>query len=234
MWFADNSEMELLKILINTNISLISLDCNFAISWACSRGYLEIVKYLLSLPKWCGVSLADRNYVSISYAFENGRTSVVKYILSSQDTVSPTFIGDLFISACKNGYLKIVEFMLNSLKKFNDEFIFQFGEAMKCSCLNGHLSVAVYLFGAWKSLCSSSFQAVSLLPVDVVPQCGPLGNVGFDIFSHHFLDIMMKKKYILIIRWLLANIDTSRLQPRIFEKYTRWRNIVSGIQSDIN
>ena len=93
-----------------------SANNNYAIGWAAENGQLELVKYLMSLPKSYGIDPSAGNNGAIRWAAENGHLDVVKYLMSlhKEYSIDPSDRDNYAIrGAVENGHLETVKYLLS-------------------------------------------------------------------------------------------------------------------------
>ncbi|KAJ3286746.1 hypothetical protein HDU76_007936, partial [Blyttiomyces sp. JEL0837] len=90
-------------------ITLTKSITNYAIPHACKMGYLEIVKFLLTVP---GVDPTALDNYAVREAAGKGHLEIVKFLLTVPG-VDPTACDNYAVrNAASNGYLDVVKFLL--------------------------------------------------------------------------------------------------------------------------
>jgi hypothetical protein len=130
----------------------ITVKNNLALIYACKKGKIELVKYLIS--KGCDIT-AQENYAVIN-ASENGRLNVVKYLVSLGADITDR--NNLALRcACANGHLQTVKYLISvgaDIHAENDEPIVR-------ASSEGYLNVVKYLVSQGADITAQDNQALT-------------------------------------------------------------------------
>lgn len=113
--------------------NMIVQNDNENICVACTRGHLNIVKYLVSK----GLDITTRYNICLTNACANGHLEVVKYLLTQVNDLH-LFADRAIIQACRNGHLNIVKFLMSLGSR-------DCGKAVFVAATNGQFEVFKYL-----------------------------------------------------------------------------------------
>jgi ankyrin repeat protein len=114
--------------------------------YACKTGFLNIVKYLMSLHGIIKANL-DYNY-AIRLASEYGHLDVVKYLMSlpKEYKIDPSAKNNYAIRlASEYGHLDVVKYLIGLPQEYGINPAAQNNEAIKMASAHGHLKVVKYL-----------------------------------------------------------------------------------------
>ena len=111
---------DLINILITNNAANIikkiyktKLCCNDILQWAARNGHLDVVKFLVTLPK---VDASAYDNYAIRWAAANGHLDVVKYLASLPNVDASANNNYAIYWAAKNGHLEVVKFLVTLSK----------------------------------------------------------------------------------------------------------------------
>ncbi len=124
-------------------------DKNTALQYACKSGYLDLVKYFISVGATTNWGIQD--------ASENGHLDVVKYLITIGYDARKIYDWALQ-SASENGHLSVVKY-LASLGA-NDAHTFEW--ALQRASWKGHLPIVKYLTSLGTNVCAKNNWALQL------------------------------------------------------------------------
>lgn len=90
---------------------------------ACKKGYLDIVKLLVSTGKVDVNFDNQKNKPPLYYALVSGNIELVKYlssIISPNEVKDPDKVNFYFIPACRSGNMELIQLFLNEYKDVID------------------------------------------------------------------------------------------------------------------
>ncbi|MDH3324236.1 MAG: ankyrin repeat domain-containing protein, partial [Candidatus Peregrinibacteria bacterium] len=96
---------------------------NYAVRWAAENGYIEVVKYLCSLPIERGVDPSAWYNEAVRWAAENGHIEVVKYLCSLPigRGVDPSAEDNHAVrEAAKHGHIEVVKYLMTRVVKMKE------------------------------------------------------------------------------------------------------------------
>jgi ankyrin repeat protein len=176
-------------------------DKNLTFRYSCEEGNVNLVKLLLNKN-----SVTDKETIQIGFlaGCKNGCTDLVKWILKNSE-IKNNILGAAFYIACKNGYFKIAELLLD------DEInMISVRTAFITCCENGYLERAKWILRKYPKLnirssndmafrisCSSGhFEIIKWLY-----KKNPEINIGYD--KNHAFFWSCINGNIKIAKWLL-------------------------------
>ena len=115
---------------------------NHSLQWACARGYLAMVQWVLQHnPKVC---ISANNDAAFRAACANGHLSVAQWLFAAKPKLNISAKKDeAFCTACANGHLEVAQWLLSVKTDIDisaqDEF------ALCHACAKHHLAVAQWL-----------------------------------------------------------------------------------------
>ena len=139
----DLSDVNTFKFLVDKFDADISVDNYYALIWAATAGYIDIVKFLVEN----GADVSVAKDLALRRAAKRGHYEIVKYLVKNGANVSADNDCAL-IWAAKRGHLKIVEYLVGKGANIHSGH----DAAFRLSAENGHLPVVKYLFKCCKPL----------------------------------------------------------------------------------
>lgn len=135
------------KLLV-ANTTIINVLDYQVLHWCCHKGFIDIVKYLVSLPEqlrppWsvsqgADIHAYDDNLLHISA--KSGRIDIVRFLIESGANIH-TKNNSALIASATNGHIDIIRYLVESganIHAANDK-------ALTRSANNGHIDVVRYL-----------------------------------------------------------------------------------------
>jgi hypothetical protein len=120
-----NNDIDLVKKLLNNyeiNINKND-DCSFC--WICSKGYIDIIKYLLNLPN-NNININTLENFPFRVACQNGHMDIIKLLLTIEE--NNIDVDKIFHTACKNNNIEIIktlgQYMFDEQYDMHDDFSF--------------------------------------------------------------------------------------------------------------
>ena len=148
-FFRNNNEQEVKDFIFNydknTIINLKNDNGHSLLFYASSKGYLDIVKYLINNGADVN-SMGGRGIFSLYTASSKGHLDIVKYLIDNGADVNLTTnigLSSLYHSIC-NGHLDIVKYLIDNGANFNftkrhDKF------SLYSAANSGHLDIIKFL-----------------------------------------------------------------------------------------
>jgi ankyrin repeat protein len=129
-----NNDIVLIKTLLdNYEININKNDdCSFC--WLCSKGYIDIITYLLNLPN-NNININTLDDFPFRVACQNGHIDVIKLLLSIEG--NNIDVHKIFYTVCKNNKIEIVK----TLGRYMLDEQYNIYEAFSVSCSLGHNDV---------------------------------------------------------------------------------------------
>jgi len=127
---------------------------NFVIRCASENGYLNIVKYLMSLDKSYKVDPSVKDNFAIRYAASNGYLDIVKYLMSLDKSygIDPSVDNNFAIRVvAMGGHLDIVKYLISLDKSYGIDPSVSVNSVIRYAAGNGHLDTVKYLISLDKS-----------------------------------------------------------------------------------
>ncbi|AGF85745.1 repeat protein [Moumouvirus goulette] len=129
----DLKDIETWKYMISVGVDIYIND-NYALKWASTIGYLEIVKYLVE----SGADIHVDDDYALKWASNNGHLEVVKYLVENG---AKDNYGYALVWASEGGHLEIVKCLIENganIHALDDK-------AFRLASKNGHFEIVKYL-----------------------------------------------------------------------------------------
>jgi ankyrin repeat protein len=145
-----NGHLHILKHFFKVSDNIPATEHCDSLRLAVKGGYLEVVKYLVSLGAY-----VSNTYYGLSVAASSGYFEMVKYFCEVGVDVR-TDHNKAFLKASTNGHLSIVMYLVSmgsEIRQYEDY-------ALRNASMNGHLDVVMYLVSLGLDIHSCEDQAV--------------------------------------------------------------------------
>jgi len=110
---------------------------------ACSRGYIEIIKFLLETKP--EINISEDNEKAFLLACQYNQFETVKYLLEIKPDINISILEEeAFKIASSKGYLNILKLLIEKKPDIDISIEYNFG--LYHSIINGHVEVVKYLF----------------------------------------------------------------------------------------
>lgn len=129
-----NGDLGIVQLLIAYGADPLG---SIALTKAATNGHADVVTYLLSLPKQCGVLMVDDNHNALYAATDANHPNIVKILLES-NTLEPDCCQGVLENASEKGYLEVVQTLLKSRKIDPSE---DNNSAFYAASKNGHTDI---------------------------------------------------------------------------------------------
>jgi len=121
---------------------------NLAIQYVARNGYLDVMKYLMSLDKKYGIDPSASDNYAIRYASWNGHLDIVKYLMSLDKSykINPSAENNQVIRlTASSGHLDIVKYLMSLDKSYKIDPSAGNNYAIRWAAEKGHLDIVKYL-----------------------------------------------------------------------------------------
>ncbi|ANB50945.1 hypothetical protein [Powai lake megavirus] len=169
------SNVNTIKYLIN-NGAIIKETCKNLLLWACDKGYLDIIQYILSLD----VNLLVDNPLKAAKLAKLGPLAIYKYL--TRDKSLDCFNMGMKLAA-RHGHLNIIQYFVSIGENIREDIK---GTCITCACRHGHTSIVNYLInnGAniWPFIQDCIMAATIYGYNDLIIY---IVSLGFNVYSFH-------------------------------------------------
>jgi len=222
-------EVNLVKEYYQINKHKINISSNeeYIFCSVCSKGYLDIAKFLLEIKPDIDISI--RGEEPIKRACEKGHLEIVKYLLQIKPDINLSISNNKpFIYSCKSGKLELVKFLfyLNNIKDNKNILLTDkcFTKSFEYICEFGYLNILQFLLEVYPTLNITDNNNIGLCLacekgyIDIV-KCILHFKPDIDIYQCDFFPfrIACSKGYIEIVKLLLNHNNNKRPEQFIIE-----------------
>nr|QZX42777.1 ankyrin repeat domain containing protein [Mimivirus sp.] len=169
------SDINTIKYLIN-NGAIIKEMCKNLLFWACEKGYLDIIQYILSLD----INLLIENSPKAAKLAKLGPLAIYKYL--TQDKSLDCFNMGMKL-AVRHGNLNIIQYFVSIGENIREDIK---GTCITCACHHGHTNIVSYLInnGAniWPFIQDCIMAATIYGYNDLIIY---IVSLGFNVYSFH-------------------------------------------------